>query len=222
VNMPPLAMPSGIAPEQTSPAIVQDISANENTAANEKQLQQKFAEALKDEMAYGLVSRDVKRAISVVDIEQRRAKRRKLKGAHPASHQNNQAAQQALHQANSDADDEIESYQRKIVDYEEQMRSIRAKYAGRRHVSLSITLADLGASLVTAREAGGLSQVDLADRLHLPLAHVERWEECCYADLPLAQLCPLVTALGLNPKMTLLLVNEVPDWDNSYFHQLPS
>jgi hypothetical protein len=109
-----------------------------------------------------------------------------------------------------------------VVDYDEEMRSIRAKYAGRMRVNLHVTLANLGAGLITAREAAGLSQMDLADRLQLPLAHIEHWEECCYADLPLTQLCPLVTALGLNPNTNLRLANDVPNWDASYLHQLPS
>jgi ribosome-binding protein aMBF1 (putative translation factor) len=171
---------------------------------------QKFVEGVNAEMDYLVVSRYIKSALSVIDIEQRRAKKRKLKGS-----------PQAVHQANRDADEEIERYQRKIADYEEEMRSIRAKYAGRMCVNLHVNLVDLGAGLITAREAAGLSQVDLADRLKLPLAYVERWEQCCYADLSLAELYSLLKALGLNPNTNLRLANDVPNWDASHLHKLP-
>lgn len=170
--------------------------------------QQKFAEAAKDEMAYYTASRNTEIARSVIAAELRRAKRQKLKGSHQAG-----SPQDSSHSnsSNGNVDDEIERYERKIVEYEQEIGSIRAKYSGRRRVDLHVSLAGLGAGIVAAREAAGLNQMDLAARLSVPIAHIEQWEQVCYADTNLADLCLVLTALGLNPELTLHLANDVPE-----------
>ena len=160
---------------------------------------QEFREASRDDTAYRVASREAQKTHAVINAEARRAKRL---GCEPFDR---------------DSPGEYDRYRRRLEDCERQMEEIRAKYAGQPRVRLHVSLADLGTGLVAAREAAGISQADVARLLDTPIEKVQRLEACAYADLPLAQISSVLSAIGITPTTTVCLWNGVPDlkcWDS--------
>ena len=144
-------------------------------------------EVVTDEVAYQLAWRDAERNQHVIEWEVRRARRLKREPFY------------------GDPPREYDRYQRWLADLERQMSDIRAKYAGRPHVRMRMSLSGLGEGLVAARAATGIARPTSPAAWTLPSAQSRHWEACGYADLPLARLTDVLRALGFSPTADVFL-----------------
>ena len=109
---------------------------------------------------------------------------------------------------------DLSYYQRQLAESERQKDEMRAKYADRPQMSQCVPLAGLGAGIVAARVEAKMSQADLARRMDTSVTDVQRLEACDYADLPLASLTAVLSALGLDPAVTVHLWNGTPNFSD--------
>lgn len=69
---------------------------------------------------------------------------------------------------------------------------------------------DIGADLVRARRAAGLSQRELGERLGVRQQQVARWERSAYANADLARVDAVAHALGVDATAGLPVAAEAP------------
>lgn len=62
------------------------------------------------------------------------------------------------------------------------------------------TLLDIGPALVGARRAQGITQHDLGERVGASQQQIARWEATAYANVDLARVSRVASALGVSPR----------------------
>jgi ribosome-binding protein aMBF1 (putative translation factor) len=72
------------------------------------------------------------------------------------------------------------------------------------------SFADLPAALIKARIAAGLTQRDLADRLHLKEQQIQRYEATEYASASLTRVRQVIDALGVDIREEIVLPGRAP------------
>jgi ribosome-binding protein aMBF1 (putative translation factor) len=90
---------------------------------------------------------------------------------------------------------EREAMESQLQDLENELTEYdRLKGSGSAHISIG-SVAELGRGLVRARIAAGLSQKELAGRLHLKEQQIQRYEQTEYEKASLARLAEVARAL---------------------------
>jgi transcriptional regulator with XRE-family HTH domain len=112
----------------------------------------------------------------------------------------------------------IEKAQREAVmsqldDLNAQISAYDALRSGKQFVLARESFEDLPSALIQARIAAGLSQKDLAERLHLKEQQIQRYEATEYASASLERMRDVVRALGLSIRGDVFLptANISPD-----------
>jgi ribosome-binding protein aMBF1 (putative translation factor) len=90
---------------------------------------------------------------------------------------------------------EREAMESQLKDLENELAEYdQLKGSGSTHISIG-SIAELGSGLVRARIAAGLSQKELAARLHLKEQQIQRYEQTEYETASLARLADVARAL---------------------------